>query len=154
MESGGVIAGIIGAAFFIVLIYIIDGIPKKLDKKMRSLLVEYKKWADRENRHIHRLERISKKQDELVNIDHENLDYLRIEKTRIKVELDQLEDLNVFLNTLESEAEQRKYSQLEEIENKIDEHPDRERELEETRSRLVARMEDIRKEEADRGPEQ
>ena len=154
MESGDVIAGIIGAAFFIVLIYIIDGIPKKLDKKMRSLLVEYKKWADRENRHIHRLERISKKQDELVNIDHENLDYLRIEKTRIKVELDQLEDLNVFLNTLESEAEQRKYSQLEEIENKIDEHPDRERELEETRSRLVARMEDIRKEEADRGPEQ
>lgn len=154
MESGNVIAGIIGAAFFIVLIYIIDGIPKKLDQKMRSLLVEYKKWADRENRHIHRLERISKKQDELVNIDHENLDYLRIEKTRIKVELDQLEDLNVFLNTLESEAEQRKYSQLEEIENKIDEHPDRERELEETRSRLVARMEDIRKEEADRGPEQ
>ncbi len=154
MESGNVIAGIIGAAFFIVLIYIIDGIPKKLDKKMRSLLVEYKKWADRENRHIRRLERISKKQDELVNIDHENLDYLRIEKTRIKVELDQLEDLNVFLNTLESEAEQRKYSQLEEIENKIDEHPDRERELEETRSRLVARMEDIRKEEADRGPEQ
>ena len=154
MESGNVIAGIIGVAFFIVLIYIIDGIPKKLDKKMRTLLVEYKKWADRENRHIHRLERISKKQDELLNIDHENLDYLRIEKTRIKVELDQLEDLNVFLNTLESEAEQRKYSQLEEIENKIDEHPDRERELEETRSRLVARMQDIRKEEADHGPEQ
>jgi len=154
MESGNVIAGIIGVAFFIVLIYIIDGIPKKLDQKMRTLLVEYKKWADRENRHIHRLERISKKQDELLNIDHENLDYLRIEKTRIKVELDQLEDLNVFLNTLESEAEQRKYSQLEEIENKIDEHPDRERELEETRSRLVARMQDIRKEEADHGPEQ
>ena len=40
MESGNVIAGIIGAAFFIYLIYIIDGIPKKLDKKMRSLLVE------------------------------------------------------------------------------------------------------------------
>jgi len=154
MESGNVIAGIIGAAFFIYLIYIIDGIPKKLDKKMRSLLVEYKKWADIDDRHIHQLDRITKSQDELIDFDDENLDYLRIEKARIKVELDQLEDLNVFLKMLESEAEQRKYSQLGEVDDKIDEHPDRERELEETRSRLVARMEDIRKEEADRGSEQ
>lgn len=151
MEPGDVIVGIVGAAFFIYLIYIIDGLPKKLDKKMRSLLVDYKKWADRDDRHIHRLDRIARSQDELVDSDDENLDYLRIEKARIRTELDQLEDVNVFLNTLDSEVEQRKYSQLGEVENKIDEHPDRERELEETRSRLIARMEDITKQEADRG---
>jgi len=153
MDTGVVIAGIIGAAFFIYLIYVIDGLPGKLDQKMRSQLVEYKKWADGDDRHIRQLDQITKRQDQLVDVGNENLDYLRIEKARIKVELDRLEDLNVFLNTLDSEAERRKYSQLEEIENKIDEHPDRERELEETRSRLVARMEDIRRLDADPGAE-
>ena len=154
MESVSVIVGIIGVACLIYLIYTIEGIPKKLDKKMRSLLVDYKKWAECDNRHGHRLQGIAKRQNELINIDSEDLDYLRTEKARIKVELDQLEDLNVFLKTPESDAEQRKYAQLAEVDNKIDEHPDREQELEETRSRLVARMEDIRKDEADRDPEQ
>ena len=144
MEAGIIIVGIILAALLVYLIYMVHGMPGKLDKEFRFLLVEYKKWAENDNRHMQRRNLVRKRQKELDIPDERSLDYLRLERAKIRVELDQIENLDVFQKVPESAAQQQKSLQLEEVENRIDEHPDREKELEETRSRLVARMEDIK----------
>lgn len=149
MVAGIILGGLIVAGLLIFIIYLIHEMPRKLDQQMRALLVDYKKWAGSDIRHSQRLKLIKDRQEELVSSDERSLEYLRLERAQIKVELDQVTGLNAFLNTPESVAVQQKSFQLEEVENEIDEHPDRERELEETRTRLVARMEDIKSQEPD-----
>lgn len=155
MEAGNVVTALIGAALFVCLVYILFWqVPKRLDRQIRTLLVDYKKWIAIDDRHDFRLREIAKKRDQLGNPGEDNLDFLRLERARIKSELDRLEGLNTFLGNPESEAEQKKYEQLKQVENRIDEHPDRERELEDTRSRLVARMRDVRRYEAEHNDDQ
>jgi hypothetical protein len=152
MQIGILIAVVIVAAMVVYLIYMVHELPKKLDQEMRFLFGDYKRWAEGDNRHIQRINLINKKQAELAKTDDQSLDLLRYELARVKVELDQIQLRNEFQNSAESADEQLKKEELEDVEKRVDEHPDRERELEETRTRLVARMEDIRAQEEGNDP--
>lgn len=143
MELGGtigaLIAAVISAIILAYVIYTFGVVPKSFDARMRSLLVDYKKWADRDNRHIRFLNKIAVKESELPRGDEGSLDQLRLQRARVNVEIDQLEDLGTFLKSSDAELEQKKYSELDALDRRIDEHPEREAELEETRTRLVVR---------------
>ena len=147
MVIANIILAVIGVTILAALIYMILVMPDKLDDNLRNLLADYRNWTMRDERHLKRLNFVAKRMHDLVAGDEQSLDYLRLERARLKVEHDQIQDLNSFINAPESEAERRKFQQIEDVENRIDEHPDRERELEETRTRLVARMEEPRKDE-------
>lgn len=119
--------------------------PEENEKRLRDVLVQFKIWADRDDRHNRRLTEVAEKFGDVAGLDADSLDHLRLARMRLKVELDRIEHMNQFLAIEDSDAENVKRRQIEEIEARIDEHPDREKELEETRSRLVARMEDVEK---------
>jgi len=149
MLAAVVVAACLAAVAAGLVAWIVLRAPAHVDRHMRTLLVEYKEWKDRDYVYKRTLGGVAAKLTELHDADGDNLDKLRLDRVRVSAELERLVIRNEFLGRADDPAESRLQSQIEELEQRIDDHPDRERELEETRNRLVARIEDIQRAEAE-----